>query len=246
MWPRHYPWGFVVKVECKYWIVSLILEFWINFQCFLNHRISPILCIADHIIRLLKRRIILFHLNNYLGPLCIMSSPQQKSLSLIYSLWHWYILNRYISQFNWYISYWYILNSIFPPVAWGDQNWGCDTHPCACRRRRLIMRYELSYTTGLLYAWSSCMQWGVGVWTVGHWVILVKVIYCSKGVWVLFLKNQRHPWEEITSYTHSRQSDLPVTHSSPLSTWLSVLLFFSSPAETTLSGQGYGFRWRRR
>ena len=38
--------------------------------------------------------------------------------------------------------------------------------------------------------------------------------------------------------------DLPVTHSSPLSTWLSVLFFFSSPAKTTLSGQGYGM-WRQ-
>ena len=31
------------------------------------------------------------------------------------------------------------------------------------------------------------------------------------------------------SYCHSRKPDLTVTHSSPLSTWLSVLFFFSSP-----------------
>ena len=42
------------------------------------------------------------------------------------------------------------------------------------------------------------------------------------------------------SYSHSRKPDLPVTHS-PLSTWLSILFFFFSPAKTTLSGQGYGF-----
>ena len=28
------------------------------------------------------------------------------------------------------------------------------------------------------------------------------------------------------SYSHSRKPDLPIIHSSPLSTWLSVLLFF--------------------
>ena len=43
------------------------------------------------------------------------------------------------------------------------------------------------------------------------------------------------------SYSHSRNPDLPVTHSSPLSTWLSVLFLFSSPTKTTLSGQCYGF-----
>ena len=34
--------------------------------------------------------------------------------------------------------------------------------------RSRIMGYKLSYTTGSLYAWASCMQWGVWVWTVGH------------------------------------------------------------------------------
>ena len=75
----------------------------------------------------------------------------------------------------------------FSPVASGDQN-SANVYPCACRKRRLIMGYKPSYTTGLLYAWSSCMQWGIWVWTVGHWVVLVQVIYCSKGGWVHFLK----------------------------------------------------------
>ena len=132
-----------------------------------------------------------------------------------------------------------------PPLAWEDQN-SANVCPCACRKRRLIMGYKLYYTTGLLDAWSSSMQWGVWVWTVGHWVVPVQVIYCSKGWWGLFLKNQRHPWEEIMSYSHSRKPDLPVTHSSPSCTWLSVLFFFSSPAKTTLSGQFYGFCWWRR
>ena len=52
--------------------------------------------------------------------------------------------------------------------------------------------------------------------------------------------------QEIMSYSHSRKPDLPVTHSSPLSTWLSELFFFSSPVKITLSGKGYGFCWWRR
>ena len=50
-----------------------------------------------------------------------------------------------------------ICTRYFPPVAWGDQN-SANVCPCACRKRRLIMGYKLSNTTGLLYAWSSCMQ----------------------------------------------------------------------------------------
>ena len=131
------------------------------------------------------------------------------------------------------------------PVAWGDQN-SAYVCPCACRKRRLIMGYKLSYTTGLLYAWSFCMQWGVWVWTAGHWIVLVQVIYCPKDGWVISLKNQRHPWEEIMSYSHSRKPDLPATHSTLLSTWLSYSTIFSSTAKTTLSRQGYGFCWWRR
>ena len=80
-----------------------------------------------------------------------------------------------------------------------------------------------------VYAWSPCMQWGVWVWTVGHWVVMVQVIYCSKGGWVHFLNEPTYPWEEILSYSNRRKPDLPVTHSSPFSTWLSVLLFFFFP-----------------
>ena len=41
-------------------------------------------------------------------------------------------------------------------------------------------------------------------------------------------------------YSHSRKPDLPVTHFSPFSTWLSVLFFFFSPAKTT-QGRVMGF-----
>ena len=43
------------------------------------------------------------------------------------------------------------------PCGLGDQN-SANVCPCACRKRRLIKGYKLSYTTGLLYAWPSCMQ----------------------------------------------------------------------------------------
>ena len=45
-------------------------------------------------------------------------------------------------------------------AAWGDQN-SANVCPCACRKRRLIMGYKLSYTTGLLYAWSSLEMYRV-------------------------------------------------------------------------------------
>ena len=125
------------------------------------------------------------------------------------------------------------LRDIWGPVA-EDQN-SANVCPCTCINRWLIMEYKLPYTTDLLHAWSSCMQWDVWVWTVGHWVVLVQVgtevlkCYCSKGRWVFFLKNQRHPWEDIPCYSHSHKPDLPVTHSSPFSTWVSILEFFILP-----------------
>ena len=120
----------------------------------------------------------------------------------------------------------------------GDQN-SANVCPCACLEKRLIMGYKLSYTTSLLYAG---MQWGVWVWTVGHWVVLVLLMYCSKGGWVLFLKE---PTASLTGNPglHSRKPDLPVTYSSPFSTWLIILFFFSSPVKTKLSGQGYWVCW---
>ena len=52
---------------------------------------------------------------------------------------------------------------------------------------------------------------------------------------------------EICSFTEFQVSlKFIIAHSSPFSMWLSVLLFFFSPAKTTLSGQGYGFCWWRR
>ena len=71
--------------------------------------------------------------------------------------------------------------------------------PCACRKRRLIMGYKLSYTTGLLHAWSPCI---IVACSFGSWALGPR----SKGGWVLFIKNQWHPWEEIPSYRHSRIS----------------------------------------
>ena len=75
---------------------------------------------------------------------------------------------------------------IFPPVVWGLEF--SQHFPCACRKSRLIKGYELSYATGSLNAGFSCIRWGVGVWTVGHWVVPVQVIYCSIDGWILFFK----------------------------------------------------------
>ena len=43
------------------------------------------------------------------------------------------------------------------------------------------------------------------------------------------------------SYSHSRKPDLPVTYSSPLSIWLSVLFFFSPPLKPHCQGRVMGF-----
>ena len=43
------------------------------------------------------------------------------------------------------------------------------------------------------------------------------------------------------SYSHSRKPDLPVTHSSPLSTWLSALFFFPPPLKPRCQGRVMGF-----
>ena len=51
----------------------------------------------------------------------------------------------------------YNKNNIYLPCGLEDQN-SANVCQCACRKRPLIMGYKLSYTTGLLHAWSSCMQ----------------------------------------------------------------------------------------
>ena len=43
------------------------------------------------------------------------------------------------------------------------------------------------------------------------------------------------------SYSHSRKPDLPVTHSFPLSTWLSVLSFFPLLLKPRRQGRVMGF-----
>ena len=43
------------------------------------------------------------------------------------------------------------------------------------------------------------------------------------------------------SYSHTRKPHLPVTHSSPLSTWLSKLLFFPPPLKQRCESRVMGF-----
>ena len=58
-----------------------------------------------------------------------------------------------------YRIYYHLYRSIvvlFNPCGLGDKN-SANICPCACRKRRLTKGYKLSYTTGLLHAWPSCM-----------------------------------------------------------------------------------------
>ena len=50
-----------------------------------------------------------------------------------------------------------IMYYVVIPLWLGGQN-SANVCPCECGKSRLIIGYKLSYTTGLLYAWSSCMQ----------------------------------------------------------------------------------------
>ena len=57
---------------------------------------------------------------------------------------------------------------------------------------------------------------------------------------IRLLKNQRHPWEKILSYSHSHNSDdLPAIHFFPLNTWLTIFFFIPYlSTNPTLFGQG--------
>ena len=129
------------------------------------------------------------------------------------------------------------------PMWFGEQHSG-NICPCVCRKRRLTKSYKLSYTTGLLYAWPSCKQWGIWAWTVGHWVVLVQVIHCSKGWWVLFLEPaaslRGDPELQPQSLARSsRNSFLSLQYVDS-----HTLIFFLS-SKTMLSVQGCGFCPRR-
>ena len=180
----------------------------------------------------------LFHISFSFVPLTWWERPQTFSIKRLHIRENGWVIDETRSQVTGSDTTTCNAEFLIFPAAWGIRIQ--PTFSRACRKRRLIMGYKLSYTTGLLYAWSSCMQWGVWVWTIGHWVVLVQVIHCSKGGWVLFLNSQWYPWEEIMSYSHRRKSDIPVTHSSPLSTWLSILFFFFFPVKTT-QGRFMGF-----
>ena len=106
--------------------------------------------------------------------------------------------------------------------------------------------WDINCPIPLAYCISQCMQWGEWVRTVGHWVVLVQVIYCSKGGWVLFLKNQWHPWEEILSYSHSHKPYLPISHLSVThitENLLQIDMSYASEPETRMDELQQQGRW---
>ena len=63
-------------------------------------------------------------------------------------------INGYFSKLPCVQEYiWKIFWALWLGGVWNSAN----VCPCVCHKRRLIMGYKLSYTTGSLYAWSSCM-----------------------------------------------------------------------------------------
>ena len=115
----------------------------------------------------------------------------------------------------------------------------CDT-PWCVSQRRLIMGYKLSYMYHRLTAFMvflhavrrmSLDSWALGCPGSGN-------ILFQRRMSSLFLKKQWHPLGEIQSYSHSRKPDLLVTHSSPFSTTLSILLFFFRPTPVKPHCQG--------
>ena len=116
------------------------------------------------------------------------------------------------------------------PLRLGDQT-SAYVCPCTCRKRRLIMLYILSYTTGLLYAWSSCMQWGVWVWTVGRLVNYPG--YGNIGGWDLFIKGQTASLRgdpELQAQSSARAS-LKLTPCTPYGTSITYSSFLPPPGK---------------
>ena len=72
---------------------------------------------------------------------------------------------------------------------------------------------------------------------------MVQVFDCFKAIKRLSYLKKKEPManlrgDPVLCYSDSRKTELPTTHSSPISTWLSIFLFFSSPAEIKLAENG--------
>ena len=107
----------------------------------------------------------------------------------------------------------------------------------------------------------SCMQSGVWVRTVVHFVFLIYGIYCSKGGWVFFLIviTLIITWHDIIPPSRRGMQDqrwtwVTAAVSNPIFPQLTFLPYvcglahssvFSFHAKNMPLGQGYGFcRWR--
>ena len=60
-------------------------------------------------------------------------------------------------------------------------------------------------------------------------------------IWMYFYREYNTYYYYYYCYSHSRQPDLPVTHFSLFSTWLSVLSFYPHPLKPRCQGRVMGF-----
>ena len=111
---------------------------------------------------------------------------------------------------------------------------------CACRKRRLIKGYKLSYTTGFIVCLAflhavrrmSLDSWALGCPGSGN-------ILFQRRMSSFFSRTNGIP-ERRSRVTACRKPDLPVTHSSPFSTWLSAI-FFPAALKPRCQGRVMGF-----
>ena len=82
-----------------------------------------------------------------------------------------------------------------------------------------------------LLACSECMSldsWALGCPGSGNTLFQRQIssIFRTNGI-----------WEEIQSYSHSRNPDFPITHFSPFRMWIIILFFFSPPLKPRCQGR---------
>ena len=118
----------------------------------------------------------------------------------------------------------------FPPLFCVDLEMNNGFIPAAAE---LMIFSRLLIMHGLVQCFSNYLMWRTIVCRTGKFFFQCARDWQAKqaGPLLLFLFSGKYPHTGRQWYvtSHSRKPDLPVTHFSPFSTWLSVLLFFFSP-----------------